>query len=374
MTRASRTAYSTASATDPLPQEQKVRPSLDLALAIGGAVCGALITAALPGDSSSVLKLVGAAIGAAVPPFVTTIGKWRHLRATAAVVVTIAALGLTYVGSFFVDAATGSETSTFPAPRWGPAATTSTQQHVSTTQIPPVLDVGIDVAPKALTCNPKCDSKVTIRSIGVKPLVVAAIEFDGPARARFKQTGACAQKQFVQDEACSFEVTFSPAGTSGKQVARLVINQNLPGPASFVDLTGEGPASGLDLVPLADNVECAFQPAGTAGGKDAIQVFFRLSMTGAKPADLFGLVPVVARSNSGAITTFSTAVSQNPNAVVVAALPLTTGDYDRPHAITITVDPENKIAETDETNNQLQVSTSLLGKPKSTTPLDCRAV
>lgn len=371
MTQTSRTAYFAPSTANAPSQVQKICPAVDLALAIVGAACGALITNAFLGDSSPTLKLVGAAIGAAVPPFVGTVGKWRHLRATAAVFVTVTALGLTYMGSFFVDEAAGRQTSTFPAPRWGPAGTTTRDLPTSTTTPVLVDGVGIEVTPEMLNCNPKCDSMVTIRSIGKKPLIVAAIEFDGPAKSVFQQTGACDDKQYAQLEECNFDVVFSPATTIGKQVARLVINQNLPGPATFVDLTGDGPPSGLDLEVSADKVECAYQPAGAVGGKDAIQVSFHLSLVNGSPDDLPGLVPVVARSNSGAATSFSTAVSQDPRTVVVAALPLTTGAYNRPHDITIIVDAENKIAESFETNNQLRVRVSLGGKPKTTTTLVC---
>lgn len=374
MTQTARTANS-ASTTNPSPQVQNTRPALDLALAIVGAVCGTLITSALPGESSPTLNLVGAAMGAAVPPFVATVGKWRHLRATAAVVVTIAALCFTYMGSFFVDEATGSETSTFPAPRWGAAGTTTTDPPpAESTTAPMLIDkVGIAVTPEVLTCTPKCDSKVTIRSTGKEPLVVAAIEFDGPAKAAFRQSGPCALKQYEQREECSFDVVFSQAGKSGKQFARLVINQNLPGPATFVDLVGEGPVSGLDLAVSSDHVECAYQPAGALGGKNTIRVSFHLSLTGTKPNDLPGLIPVVARSTSGPEISFTTAVSNGPKAVVVAALPLATGSYNRPHDITIAVDPDNKIVESDETNNQLRVSLDLPAKPKSAVALNCSA-
>jgi hypothetical protein len=93
--------------------EPEPRPSVRLALAVLGSVCGALITGAL--DTSSTVTLIGAALGSAVPALVTFAGPYQPLRAGVAIAVTVAALFLTYGGFTLFDFAT-DRAETFPLP------------------------------------------------------------------------------------------------------------------------------------------------------------------------------------------------------------------------------------------------------------------
>jgi hypothetical protein len=81
------------------------RTALEVVFAVLGSVCGTLITEAV--QDSMAINLAGAAIGAAIPPFVSATGRYRHLRAATAVVVAFVALGITYSGAQIVSAASG---------------------------------------------------------------------------------------------------------------------------------------------------------------------------------------------------------------------------------------------------------------------------
>ncbi len=65
------------------------KPAHDMALAIVGSVCGAVIPFAF--DVAAEIKMVGAAVGAVIAPFVAAIGRRRHLRAVVAVMLAVLA-------------------------------------------------------------------------------------------------------------------------------------------------------------------------------------------------------------------------------------------------------------------------------------------
>jgi hypothetical protein len=81
------------------------RTALEVLFAVLGSVCGMLIAQAV--QDSLAINLVGAVTGAAIPPFVSAAGRYRHLRATSAVVVALIALGITYSGTELVSVASG---------------------------------------------------------------------------------------------------------------------------------------------------------------------------------------------------------------------------------------------------------------------------
>ena len=354
------------------PVQREASPARELAVAIIGAVCGAVVTYLF--NWTDATKVIGIALGAGIPPFVTTVGKWRHIRATAAMSVAVIALVLTYAGGLVVNEV--SEVQIVPPLGAAPTTSTPTTTTVppTTTRTPPVVGLGIEVTPTVLTCKPKCDSKVTIKSTGTETLAVTSIVFDGPARAHFKQSGGCAPRELNLDETCIVEVFFSPAATGSKETAQLVINQNLPGDATYVALTGEGPSPSLDLDASSSGVNCVYRPTGASDGRDAIDISFHLLLTGATPGKLPGPVPVSGRSDSGSSTSLVAAASTDPQAFVVVTLPLRPVDYKRQHTISVAVDPDGKIAEANEKNNQFQVKLTvppLASKPTSATTLKC---
>jgi hypothetical protein len=90
------------------PMQAAARPLAQVVLAMISAICVTLITNAL--DTSPTVSLIGATLAAAVPAMITAGGPHG---AALAVGVTVAALGLTYVGFTAADAAT-DRAPTFP--------------------------------------------------------------------------------------------------------------------------------------------------------------------------------------------------------------------------------------------------------------------
>jgi type II secretory pathway pseudopilin PulG len=133
------------------------RTSIDVLLAVVGSVCGTLLAGAL--QDSLALNLVGAVVGAAVPPLVSATGRTRHLRAAMAILVTVIALGITYSGAQIVSAASGAailpplverhttSTGSATGPRHVPATTRPPQ---TTSRAPSAFDIVVSVT------NAKC--------------------------------------------------------------------------------------------------------------------------------------------------------------------------------------------------------------------------
>jgi hypothetical protein len=328
--------------------------SIGLGLAIIGAVCGTALTSVI--TEPGWIRLVALCLGAAIPPFVSTVGRWRPVRAAVAVLITVGAAMITYSSAAVVTAATGEEivpvlhlptivqtptpSPTVTSTHWGGGA--------------------LKVAPAMVTCKPVCDHEVTITSTGRAPARVGTIKFDGPAKAKFTRTGECLGKTLDPGEECTFRVAFKPAGATGTQTARLVIEHDLNDKAMVVALSAEQPS--LDLAVSSQGASCVLQPGGTVDGHDALEIFFHVALTGATPEQLPGLVPVTVRSVPGATIRLNTAVGPGST---VAALPLSALDYGRAHSITITVDPDHKIAERNESNNAVQLRVTLPAKTTS---------
>jgi len=246
------------------------------------------------------------------------------------------------------------------------------------------------VSPGTLSCDGSgCAERVTVFNDGDRPLRIGDIEVDGRDAAAFTADpdDECRGRTLPGNgDECAFTVGFTASTVTGAVEARLVIHQNLPGDPTFVPIVGEGTGSsggggggggggdtttGLNLTLSADNVSCVHQRAGAVGGKDALQVFVAVAVSEGSVDDLPGLVPVRASSDSGAAATFSTAIGSG----VVAAIPLRPTDYDLTHLVTITVDPDDEIAESDETDNRIVVRVPVPTRPTaSTVDLNCAVV
>jgi hypothetical protein len=142
--------------------KEGVNASIGLGLAIIGAVCGTAMSSLV--TESGAIRLVALCIGAAIPPFVSTIGQWRPVRATLAVLITVVALVVTYSGSVGVTVTTGDVIVPVPPGLHVPSKTTTTSPPTATTSGGD--DRVLEAAPTKLTCKPLCDSKVTIKSAG----------------------------------------------------------------------------------------------------------------------------------------------------------------------------------------------------------------
>src|SRR5687768_11871615 len=81
------------------PRPTGAGPRFELMLAILGAVSAAILTGVLDElEVSTTGKLIGLAVGAALPPFVAVAGPRRPVRVAAAVLLSIAAVVLAYGG------------------------------------------------------------------------------------------------------------------------------------------------------------------------------------------------------------------------------------------------------------------------------------
>jgi hypothetical protein len=90
-----------------------------------------------------------------------------------------------------------------------------------------------------------CDDVVTVQSTGSELLVITTVEFDGPAAGSFSQDGGCENEEQLRElhpgDRCSITVHVTPGEAAE---ARLVIHQNLKGPATVVALEGDVDPSG----------------------------------------------------------------------------------------------------------------------------------
>jgi hypothetical protein len=210
---------------------------IELVIAVAGALLGTWIVGAL--DQSPEMRLLGAVLGALVPPMLSELLPKTRTRPLVAVGVAVGAILLTYTTLTAADFVTKSSP-TFPLPRGLPSpAGTSTESRGG---------LAIEVSPTSLECNTSgCAEPVTVQNLGDRPLKIYDIEVDGNDPGNFipDPEQKCANRTLRPNEYCSFEVTYSPPAEGKAKAARLVINQNLPGDPTFVSLSGEGgPADG----------------------------------------------------------------------------------------------------------------------------------
>jgi hypothetical protein len=332
-----------------------------------GSVCGTLITGAL--DTSPTVRLVGAVLGAAVPTLISYAGPHAHVRAGVGIAVTALALFVTYGGFTLFDFAT-DRPKTFPLP---PAVPEPDEDAGSIAMNEGGL--GIEVTPDLLRCSSAgCEEPVVIESTGERVLMIFEIEFEDDPAAEFRHDDACENTSLRKDEECRFQVTFNPLRTGGTRKVDLVIHQNFREDPTTVPVEGEvedGDAGSPvgDLVAPPGEVRCFHQQAGTAEGEDALQISLTLRLDGASSDELPGSVLLSAQSDRGPSASGSGGVGEGR----VLALPLEPEHYGQIHVVTVRVDPDSEVPETDEDNNRLTVSVDLPAEPASSQELSCAA-
>lgn len=140
-------------------REAQARKVRQLSLSILAAIVGTVITSALNGPPQ--LRLVAAAVGAAVPAFVTEPGRHQRERVVAATLLMAIALGVTYGGATLFSYAT-NRSAIFPTPKivshhspavaprpsWTPTSTGSTPTLPGPTMSPtPTPSVSVSPTP-----------------------------------------------------------------------------------------------------------------------------------------------------------------------------------------------------------------------------------
>lgn len=333
-------------------------------LAVIGAVLATLVIGAL--NTSPAARLIGAALGAAIPVLVTS-GGAQGLALS--MLVTGGALFITYGGFTIFDYAEDRE-ATFPIPRGMPPPVPSPTPIVRTED-----GLSLEVTPETVHCDGDgCDDDVTVTSTGEELLEIRTIEFVGESASEFGYGGDCAGRALQQDDTCQISVSFNPSGVGGPRTVTLRIHQNLQGPATDVAVEGvaEGPqppppATG-DVVLLRDTVECRHQMGGAlVNGQlvNALQIFFDLRFEGAGEAP--NAVRVDGTSSLGPAESRTGGIGPGRH----LALPLEANDYGRTHAVILRVDPNSEVAESREDNNQFSVSVFVPSHPAATQTLPC---
>jgi hypothetical protein len=202
----------------PKPSDKGQRPVVPTLLAVVGSVAGALVSKAL--DSSQSLALLGAGLGAAIPPLVAVKGRRSHLRLAGGVLIAALALVFTYAGFTVSEKALGKADTTFPVPGSGLAAKTTSAGATCEGQL------CIRWPPRDLDCSSDlCEPDVTVRSEGDKELRVTGLLFTGQAKSRYSPGRTCNGARLQKGEECSITVHVDQGKAAGP--AQLRIQQNL---------------------------------------------------------------------------------------------------------------------------------------------------
>jgi hypothetical protein len=300
---------------------------------------------AVLGASSPNLVLVGAVLGAAIVPFATTVGRGRPLRLAMAVLVTAGAVGITYAGTIVVSTVTEQEI----LPESDALANV-----LSTTEEPPVdPQNGMKVTPTKLGCNPECESPITIKNIGLEPLVIKGVEFQGEDETSFTHDGNCDEAGLDVGEACELNVQFNPDGTNGDATTTLDVRNDLSYTPASVSVTGNttGPAEEVDLEIDASAVSCTYE------NEETMSVAFRVTLAG---SDESRTVPVKVTTGSDSSVTVDAYAGDPPETTVAAPLSIDGEEF----AVAIAVDPDDAVAEADDSNNTYTITALVPSEPK----------
>ncbi len=226
----------------PSPAEAGLRFQLTLALL--GAVCSAVVTGVLDRlGVSPTGKLIGLAVGAAIPPFIGVAGRWQHVRVAAALLLTVGAVFLSYGGlRLFADVSGAA--AIVPSPRQILERVTDGGDDPADDPTGDVEmaegDLGIRVSPGSIRCDESgnCNG-VTVTSTGTGLLAITGLEFEGEGSTTLQASG-CEDAQLAQGDSCTVTIAFADGEPPGSVSTRLVIHQNFKGPATYVPLLAEG--------------------------------------------------------------------------------------------------------------------------------------
>jgi hypothetical protein len=220
------------------PSTQPTSPRFALTLAVLGAVCSAVATAVLDRlDVSDTGKLIGLAVGAALPPFVAVAGRRQNVRAAAALVLTGVAVFLSY-GGWQIFADVSGTQPVVPSIRQvidelaggGPAQADAIEQREG--------DLGIRVSPGSITCDESgtC-GEVKVSSTGTGLLMITGVELEDGGTTN---SSGCENALLTQGQSCTITLSVAEDVEPAARSTRLVIHQNFRGPATYVPLVVEG--------------------------------------------------------------------------------------------------------------------------------------
>lgn len=366
----------TAESQTATQQKQAIVQAL---LGMVGATAGALVTNTVAINQTDnwnpIYNWIGAVLGAVLPELVTAVGPFPRLRLTAGLLVIGISLFGTYSGFALQARVAGNESSILPGPepkQKSPEIIKPTPTPSPTALVTCEGNLCIKVTPILLHCsNGGCDSDITVKSAGTKPLRITGFGFDGPAAGRFHQDSQCVELgDLTKNGPCTITVRMDP-GPAGK--ARLRIHQNLKGPASLVTLVATDatpPTSGtgtLDLS-LSTTPVCRVDPGGGSNGGDSLTISG--AVLNSIDQQLTKSVAFSLTSDTGLSSGGHISVSAETDSTPIA-VDLSPANYSQAHQFTLTVDPADEIAETNESNNGLEVLVDLPARPNGPRRVPC---
>jgi hypothetical protein len=223
------------------------QPRLNVTVTVLGAICGAVVPACLSAlDAPTSDKLFGLVVGAALPPFVSTIGSWRRIRVGVALLLTSISLVIAY-GGLTVGAVAVAATPPLPVPGLTkpPPASTTPPTPPPTDPTPPSLPpptapdgrphAGIVVSPSTVACDAAGCGTVTVTSNGTAALEIGRIEFRG-ADAESATASGCQETKLDPGDGCTISITIDRRSIIESTSITMVINQNVEGPPTTVEV------------------------------------------------------------------------------------------------------------------------------------------
>jgi hypothetical protein len=192
------------------------------AVTVAASLLGTLVPAAIGAGPTATLVSTLVVTVLAAGGFTAKDGSAaRGIKAIAIVLLAVGALVLTVTGVTVLDVVRGRPATFAVGPAAEPAALL----------VPASVACGTTPVHTTTTCA------VAVRSVGAGPLRISGIELD--SKEFSVDASACAGVDVAPGRRCTLVVTFTPEG-SGDRVADLTVHHNVPGPASFVELTGRG--------------------------------------------------------------------------------------------------------------------------------------
>ena len=323
----------------------------ELTLTVLGAACSAVVTGVLAAEgASTTTKLIGMALGAALPPFVGAVGPKRPIRVGVAVLLAGIAAVIAYGGGQIFAKVSDTEPP-LPTPNQivtrlggggggggGEETTGNALEHLAG-------DLGLRVVPGSISCDEEdgCDP-ITVTSIGTAPLRVTSVEFEGDAASYLTATG-CENAVLATGEACRIALEFDAENAPEAATTRLVIHQNLPEVPTLVPLEADGvlPAElNLVLGSASCDLSALVDDPDTGGVSGELSVEAPLSAAGL--ADVSSVEAALYIDGVEAST-----VDVDPNGGSVSI----THSYDGPALddVRVRIDPGDAVQEADEDDN-----------------------
>jgi hypothetical protein len=340
-----------------------------VALASGG--LGTALPAVLGGGPLA--SLIFSIVGMIVRPFAMTAGRRRRLRIAMTVLVTLGALGLQYVGAtFIVSPIVG--TAILPGsdvlvvhedrpPDGGEQSSTPSPPTPTSVSVANWLKM----TPNDLVCKPGCNLAVTIKNTIGKTIGVDGIDFTGDDKEDFRYQGGCRGIALSRQQECKFTIVFDPADPAHGSQADLNIHHNQSGSPFIRHVTSVAtPPKQPDLG--VGGVTCTYAPTSTLGLEGAVAIAFPLTISGSVD-NLPKKITVIATTRDGK-TSYGTASLPGKASV---ALAVTKKDFSSNLDVTVLVDSDHAIKESNEENNAVQVTVSPPKNPKEKQQLDCSA-